>query len=105
MRKRFLWCFAVLALGLASAKSYNVRLFVPAMAGNTELKAGEYQLEVVDQKAVLRNGKVESETPVKVETNGAKYGTTTVRFLDTGGKMRIQEIHLGGTKTKLVFAE
>jgi hypothetical protein len=95
----------VFCAGLASAKSYAVKLFVPAMAGNTQLKPGEYQVEVVDQKAVMRNGKVESETPVKVETNDAKYATTTVKFLDDGGKMRIQEIHLGGTKTKLIFEQ
>jgi hypothetical protein len=105
MKKRILLSFAVAALAVASARSYSVNLFQPAMAGNTELKPGEYQVEVIDQKAVFRNGKVESQTPVKVEPSDVKYGSTTVRFSNGDGKMHIQEIHLGGTKTKLVFSE
>ena len=103
MKRIFLFSFLVAGLAVASAKSYTVHLFQSAMVGTTELKPGEYQVEVVDQKAVIRNGKIESEAPVKVETNDAKYDSTTVRFSNGDGKMHIQEIRLGGTKTKLVF--
>jgi hypothetical protein len=67
------------------------------------LKPGEYRVEVNEQTAVIRNGKVHGECAVKVETGESKYDTTTVRYDTTSGKMRIQEIRLGGTKTKLVF--
>src|SRR5215472_271222 len=105
MYRKLVLCFAVAALAIASAKgkSYKVTLYFPAMLGATELKAGEYQVELMDQKAVIRNGKIEGEAPVKVETNGTKYDTTVVRFQNGDGKMHIHEIRLGGTNTKLIF--
>ncbi|MBZ5620313.1 MAG: hypothetical protein LAQ69_16535 [Acidobacteriia bacterium] len=105
MKRRLLFSFALAGLAVASAKSYTVNLYSPATVGNTELKPGEYKVEVVDQKAVIRNGKIESEAPVKVETGDVKYNTTSVRFSNDDGKMHIQEIHIGGTRTKLVFNE
>jgi hypothetical protein len=103
--RRLLFSFGILALAVAGAKSYNMNLFQPATVGGTELTPGEYKVEVVDQKAVIRNGKIDAQAPVKVETVDRKYDNTTVRFATGDGKMRIQEIHLGGTKTKLVFGE
>ena len=105
MRGRFLFAFAVLALAIASAKSYTINLFEPAKVGNTELKAGEYRVEVVDQKAVIRNGKIESEVPVKVETAPNKFSTTSVVYGEENGMRMVREIHLGGTNTKLVLSE
>ena len=101
-----LLCFALVAVAaVAGAKSYTVNLFDPAMIGGTELKPGEYKVEVVDQKAVLHNGKTHGEFPVKVENGDSRYGATTVRFSNGDGKMHIREIHLGGTNTKLIFAD
>jgi hypothetical protein len=105
MKRKLLLSFALAGLAVASAKTYTVNLFQNAMLGKTELKPGEYKLEVMDQKAVLRKGKLESESPVKVENSDVKYDTTKVRFSNGDGKMHIQEIHIGGTKTKLVFTE
>ena len=106
MLRKVLLSFAVVALAaVASAKSYTVNLFEPAVIGGTELKAGEYKVEVIDQKAVVRNGKLHGEFPVKVETSDSKYSTTSVRFSNGDGKLHIQEIHLGGTTTRLVFSE
>jgi hypothetical protein len=95
---------AFAALAMAAGKTYNVKLFEPAMVGNTELKAGEYRVEVNDRTAVIKSGKVVQEAPVKVETADSKYDNTTVR-LSTGAKPHIQEIRIGGTKTKLVFED
>src|SRR5437660_10535404 len=95
--------FMLAAAAAASAKSYTVNLFQPAQFGNVELKPGEYKVEVNDQTATIRNGKLRGESPVKVENGDTKYDTTTVRFDNGGGKMKIQEIRRGGTKTKLVF--
>lgn len=104
MLRKLLFFFMVAGLAAANAKTYNMNLFQPAMFGTTELKPGEYKIEVVDQKATVRNGKLQGECPVKVETGDRKYDTTSVRFVNgDGGKLRIQEIHIGGTKTKLVF--
>jgi hypothetical protein len=93
----------VVAAAVAGVKSYTVNLLSPAMFGSVELKPGEYRVEVNEQTAVIRNGKVPGECAVTVETGESKYDTTTVRYDTTSGKMRIQEIRLGGTKTKLVF--
>ncbi len=96
--------FLLLAAAMASAKSYTVNLFQPAMFGGMELLPGEYRVEVNQQTAVIRKGKVHGECPVKVETGEQKYDATTVRFDNASGKPKIQEIRIGGTKTKLVFA-
>ncbi|MCX6627782.1 MAG: hypothetical protein NTW28_09160 [Candidatus Solibacter sp.] len=96
--------FLVAGLAVASARSYTVSLFQPTMVGTTELKPGEYKLEVNDQKAVITKGKVQTESQVKVEEGDTKFDTTVVRYVNSAdGKVRIQEIRIGGTKTKLLF--
>jgi hypothetical protein len=103
MINRILVLFTVLALaGLASAKSYSITLFEPSVIGGTELKPGDYTLELKDEKVVIKKGKQISEAAVKVETADSKYSTTSVRYTNGDGKYHIQEIHLGGTNMKLV---
>ena len=66
--------------------------------------AGDYKLEVNDQTAVIRQGKVQTESPVKVEENDTRFAATAVRYVNsTDGKVHIQEIRIGGTRTRLVF--
>lgn len=107
MKKNMLLVFAFAGLAaVASAKSYSMDLFEPAVLGNTQLAPGHYNVDVNDQKAVIRkNGKINCEAPVKVEDGEQKYDRTSVRFNNGDGKMRIQEVHVGGSKTKLVFTE
>ena len=105
MLRKIVFSFAVLGLALASAKSYRVDVYEPAYAGSTELKAGSYEVSTDGQNAVIRGNKVDSQNPVKVETAERKFDNTSVKYVITGGKRQIQEIHLGGTKTKLVFTE
>ena len=105
MKRKVLFSFVLAGLAVASTKSYPLNLFEPAMLGSTEFKPGDYKLEVVDEKAIIRNGNTRGEAPVKVETVDTKYGSTSVRFSNGDGKLHIQEIHIGGTKTKLVFNE
>ena len=96
--------FLVAGLAVAGGHSYNVSLFVPSRVGATELKPGQYKIEVNDQTAVIRQGKVQAESPVKVEEGDSKFATTVVRYGSSAdGKSRIQEIRIGGTKTRLVF--
>ena len=96
--------FLVAGLAAASARSFTVSLFETAMVGSTELKPGDYKIEVKDQKAVIRKGKMQAESPVKVEEGDTRFDNTVVRYVnDPGGKVRIQEIRIGGTKTKLLF--
>ena len=105
MLQRFFLIFAVLGLALASAKSYTITLFQPATVGAVQLKPGDYRVDVVDRKVVIRNGQVEATSPVSVEAGDTRYRTTTVRFENSNGTMRIQEIRLGGTSTRLLLNE
>lgn len=103
MIKKFVISFAVLALAVASAKTYSVTLFETSVVAGTELKPGDYKVDVKDAKVVISNGKQSIEAPVKVETADKKFGSTSVRYTNGNGKLAIQEIRLGGTKQKLLF--
>jgi hypothetical protein len=99
--KKLMIAFATLTLAVASAATrYNVTLFQPSVINGTELKPGEYKVEVAGEKAVFKQGKKTVEANVRIEDNEKKYATNTVRYTE-GSK--VQEIHLGGTHTKLVF--
>ena len=95
---------AFAGMALAAGKKYDLKLYEPAMVGNTQLKAGEYRVEVDGDKAVIKGYKLEKSATIKQEAADQKYDTTTVR-LSAGEKPQIKEIRLGGTKTKLVFAD
>lgn len=101
--KRFAFVFVVLALAVASAKTYSVTLFQPSIVGGTELQPGDYKVDVQDSKVVIKSGKTSVESAVKVETGEQKFNATAVRYTNGDGKYRVQEIRLGGTNTKLVF--
>lgn len=100
MMKKIALTFASLALvASAASNSYNLTLFQPSLVAGSQLKAGEYKLNLQDNKVVIKQGKVTAESPVKVETIAEKYGSTSVKYVNGA----IQEIRLGGTHTKLVF--
>jgi hypothetical protein len=102
--KKVLIAFATVALAVASAAAnYKVTLFQPSMIAGTELKPGDYKIEVKDNRAVVKSGKTVVEADVKIETAGEKFGSTSVRYNSANGKYQVQEIRLGGTNTKLVF--
>jgi hypothetical protein len=98
--------FTVLALGvLAHAETYHVTLLKPSVVAGKELKPGDYTVEVNADKAVISKGKQSVETKVKTETADRKYGSTTIRYELEGDKYKVQEIGIGGTKTKLVLSD
>jgi len=100
--KKAVFVFLILALAMANAKTYSITLFQPSVLAGTELKPGEYVLDLDSTKIVVKNGRVSVESAVKVETVDKKYATTSVRYANGDGKYQIQEIRLGGTKLKLV---
>ena len=56
--KRLAFIVATVALGVPSAaSSYKVKLDAPLSIGSTELKAGEYKVEMQGDKAVFKTGK------------------------------------------------
>jgi hypothetical protein len=105
MIKKLSFSLMTLALAAASAAStYKVTLFQPSLINGTELKPGEYKIELKDNKAIISGRKQSVEAPVTTETAGTKFSSTTVRYHNGDGKYRLQEIHIGGTNTKLVFS-
>ena len=102
--KKFILGFATFALALSSAaEAHRVTLYSPAIVNGKELKPGDYRLELDGSRAVLKKGKDVVEANVRLENSEQKYGTTAVRFLNGDGKYTVNEIRLGGTKTKVVF--
>jgi hypothetical protein len=99
--KKIVLTFATLALAAASAADkHYITLFQPSVIGGQELKAGEYRLELRDNKMFVKDGKRTIEADVKVETSDAKFGSTAVRYqMDK----QVTEIRIGGTKTRLVL--
>jgi uncharacterized Zn ribbon protein len=101
MVKNVLLGFVSAALAVASAAgSYNVTFYQPVTVNGTQLKAGDYKLELKgDNTAVLKQGKAVTEAPVKVETATQKFARSSVLVNGT----QVQEIRLGGTDTRVVF--
>jgi hypothetical protein len=100
MVKNILLGFASLALAVASAAtSYSVTFYQPVMINGSELKAGDYKVELKDKTAVIKQGKVMTEAPVTVQNDSQKYQRTAVRL----NGMQVEEIRIGGTSTRIVF--
>jgi hypothetical protein len=95
------------SIGIASAKSYDIILSSPTLAGSTELKPGEYKLKVEGNQAVFTDTQSAKNwtAPVKVENNGAKFDHTIVETTKKGEMDNIQSIDLGGSNTKLAFGQ
>jgi hypothetical protein len=105
---RSLILFAALGLSIASAKgvkNYELLLTSPAKAGTMELKAGKYNLAVMDDSTIRitdANG-VAAETTATITTSDKKFDNTRVDTQNVNGAAQIQEIDLGGTKTRIQF--
>lgn len=107
MIKKVLISFATLAVAAASAATYHVRLLEDSMVNGTELKAGDYKVDVLDKdnKAIFHKGKQTTEAKVKVETANDKFSKTTVRYDNGDGKMKLQQLSIGGSNFRLIFSE
>ncbi|MCC7342784.1 MAG: hypothetical protein KJZ78_12520 [Bryobacteraceae bacterium] len=104
MMKKLVLLLVCVAVAVASAAdTYKVTLFQSSIVAGTELKPGDYKLDLEDGKVVIRQGKTSVETKVKVENGKQKFAATSVRYENTDGKSVVQEIRLGGTTTTLVF--
>jgi hypothetical protein len=92
---------ATLGLGVMSAaSSYNVKLYDSVWVGSTQLKAGEYKVEMVGDKAVFKTGKSVIEVPATMGTSDSKYNFTSLVSTDS----KLHEIDLAGTKSKIMFS-
>jgi hypothetical protein len=96
---------AAISMGLAAgaASRYSVTIGEPAEIGVQPIKPGEYSVEVEGNKATLKGAGKSIEMPVRVVEGDAKFPRTTVRYNIAGGKYRLEQIQIGGTKTTLIF--
>ena len=99
----FLTLITLMAVAFATAKTYPVKLHKPSMVEGKELKPGSYKVELAGEKVKITNGKETVETVAKTEDGPVRFASTSVRYTGENGKMKISEIRLGGTSTKLVF--
>jgi|SRR5579863_5058398 len=91
----------ILALGIASAaSSYSVKINESMSVGSTQLKAGEYKVEMVGDKAVFKLGKSVVEVPATLGKSDRKYTYTELVSADS----KLIEIDLGGTSSKILFS-
>jgi len=103
MKKAAIFVCLLAGMAFAGGKTYSVTLYQPSTIGGTELKPGNYKVEVDGDKMLVRNEKGSTEAQVKVESVERKFDNTSVRYNNADGKYKVEEIHLGGTKTKLVL--
>jgi len=101
MIRKSMLALGVLALSAMGA-TYHLSITSPTWVGTTQLKPGEYSLEVQGDKVMLKSGKNLTEIPAKVETESTKYDYTSLHITNTDGKNTLEEIWVGGTKTKIV---
>ncbi|HEX4137254.1 MAG TPA: hypothetical protein VHY84_21775 [Bryobacteraceae bacterium] len=95
------------SLGIASAKSYDITLSSPTMAGNTQLKPGEYKVKLQGTQAVFTDVQTDKSwtVPAKVENNATRFGETRVESSTQGDMAHIHSIDLGGSNTKVEFGQ
>src|SRR6516162_2568133 len=97
--------FAVLGLSVAGAKTFEITLASAAKAGSVELKPGKYNLVLMeDSKVKFTNANGQAlETSAKMSTAEKKFSATQIDLKQINGTAQINEIDLGGTKTKIQF--
>jgi hypothetical protein len=99
--KKIMFAVATFALtALAASNTFHVTFDDAAWINGTQVKAGDYKLQIEGDKAVLKSGKTVVEAPVKMQTADHKFQSTGV-VKDSKGK--VQEIQIGGTTDRIVF--
>lgn len=103
MKKVLLATVIFSATAAFAGNNYRFELYKPISVNGTDLKAGDCKLEVVDNKAVFKQGKKTVEVPVRIEQGTQKFLSTTVRMNEDSNRPR--EIRLAGTTTKPIFGD
>jgi len=104
MKLKTVVMFTMLGLSIAAAKSYQVTIDNEMKAGNVTLKPGTYNMKVDAPKVVFTDSAGKSmEATGKLVPSDKKFDNTVVDSKQVNGIAEVQEIDLGGTKTKLRF--
>ncbi|HXR35928.1 MAG TPA: hypothetical protein VN754_08275 [Candidatus Binataceae bacterium] len=100
----YLLAFGTFALGLAMAASnYHLKISNPTWVNGTELQPGDYRVQVQGDKVRIAGQNNSIEVPSTVQTSAQKFPATSIRSDDVNGKLQLQEIDFGGTKTSILF--
>ena len=113
MVKKLVVVFAILVLAAmafagtvpAGKTSFRISIMQPSVVNGTDLKPGEYKLNLGDGKITLVQGKISVEVPATFETAESKFDATAIRYREQGGKQNVAEIRLGGSKTRVVLMQ
>ena len=105
MKTKILLFLAIAGLSFAGIKSYDVTFDAPAVLGPMEVESGHYKVSFEGSKVTLVNENTRKafETTATVQTSGKKFSETAVESKRSDGKLLVDEIQLGGTKTALDF--
>jgi len=107
MMTKLVLTFGVLALVAALAGNLpataHVTLTRPAIAGGTALQAGDYRLLIGEGKVTLTIDKQSFVIPAKIETGTRKFEVNQVQYDSTASPVKLLEIGIGGTKTRVIF--
>jgi hypothetical protein len=87
---------------LAANTTYKVSLLQNSIVDGKQLKAGDYKIEINGSTATLKQGKKAIEVPAREETSSNKFAVTEIQF---DNKNDLQEIHVGGTTTTIIFTQ
>jgi len=103
--KKLVVMFATLAIAVASAadRTYHITLIDPASVNGTQLKPGDYKVQVEGDRAILKKGKTVIEAPARIQTADHKFNSTIVAIANPSSHPTISEIRIGGTNTRIVF--
>jgi hypothetical protein len=105
MKTKIFLFLAIAGLSFAGTKSYEVTFDVPAVLGPMEVERGHYKVSFDGTKVTLVNENTQKsfETTATVQTSEKKFNETVVESKRADGKLLVDEIQLGGTKTALDF--
>jgi len=107
---KFVLAFGILALVATTAGSipakgptYKVTLSQPAVIQGTALKAGEYRVNITAGTVTFTMDKESHPVAAKIETTKNKFFSDEIQYDKDGDHMKISEICVGGTRTRLLF--
>lgn len=104
MTNKWLMVLAIAGLSLAGAKSYDVAIPSVTVVHNLRLKPGDYHIKLQGSNVIFTNAYGDSfKTTATVQTASTKAEYTEVETKKIAGQDQVEEILLGGSRTKLEF--
>jgi hypothetical protein len=86
---------------IAASNTYQVQIPEDSIVAGKTLKAGDYKIELQKNFAVIKQGKETIEVPAHGESVTKKFASTEIEYTNKN----IQEIRVGGSRTKIVFGD